>query len=274
MNRLEVLTRADRAPSIELAPGVQIRLLATGSLGARGLTTALARFDPGVALPYHTHPCSEAIVVLEGQPEILAEGRRYRLAPFDAMHVPAGTAHAVRNPSASVPALLHCSFASDNPGRDPVSTEFALSDRDDSDATTPERLVRFTTAPVYELSGRAFFRDLFARRLGSRGVCGGYGLFEPGASLPCHYHDFDESITIVTGAAICQVAGREYEVSNCDTACIPQGRPHRFLNRSDRPMAMIWVYAGDEPDRILVDPGYCEGLLPLTDLPGFGERGA
>jgi len=267
MSRLEMLTRSDSAPSIELAPGVQIRLLATGALGAQGLTTALARFDPGVTLAYHTHPCSEAIVVLEGQVAVLAEGRRYRLAPFDAMHLPAGTAHAVSNLSAGAPALLHSSFASDNPGRDQVSTEFARSDREDSDATTPERLVRFAAAPVYELSGGAFFRDLFARRLGSRGICGGYGLFEPGASLPCHYHGFDESITIVTGTAVCQVAGREYEVSNCDTACIPQGRPHRFLNRSDRPMAMIWIYAGDEPDRVLVDPGYCEGRLPLTSLP-------
>ncbi|MBI1917435.1 MAG: cupin domain-containing protein, partial [Planctomycetes bacterium] len=160
MSRLEVLTRADRAPSIELAPGVQIRLLASGSLGARGLTTALARFDPGVTLPYHTHPCSEAIVVLEGQAEVLAEGRRYRLRPFDAMHLPAGTAHAVSNASADAPALLHSSFASDNPGRDLVSMEFTPSDREDSDSTTPEQLVRFGTAPVYELSSRAFFRDL------------------------------------------------------------------------------------------------------------------
>src|SRR3982751_6779280 len=102
MSRLEVLTRADRAPSIEPAPGVQIRLLATGSLGAYGLTTALARFDPRVTLPYHTHPCSEAIVVLEGQAEVLVEGRRYRLTPYDAMHLPAGTAHAVANVSAEV----------------------------------------------------------------------------------------------------------------------------------------------------------------------------
>src|SRR5207302_2432227 len=118
----------------------------------------------------------------------------------------------------------------------------------------------------YELSPGAFFRDLFARRLGARGICGGYGLFEPGASLPCHFHGFDESITIVLGRAVCQVAGREYEVADCDTACIPRGRPHRFLNRSGRPMAMIWVFAGDEPDRTLVVSGYCEGALALGSL--------
>jgi hypothetical protein len=33
-------------------------------------------------------------------------------------------------------------------------------------------------------------------------------------------------------------------------------------------MAMIWVYAGDEPDRRIVDNDYCSGLLawPGPDL--------
>ncbi|HKI34411.1 MAG TPA: cupin domain-containing protein [Gemmataceae bacterium] len=268
MSRLEVLTRNDGPPPDELAPGVGLRVLASGSLGARGLTTALAGFRPGATLPYHRHPFSEVIVVLEGEPDVLVEGRRYRLKPFDAMHLPAGTVHAVSNGSGGAPALLHSSFASDTPTRELVSVAFAPSDRDEPDPAHPENLVRFAAAPVYELAPRAHFRDLFARRLGSRGICGGYGLFESGASLPCHYHGFDESITIVAGTAVCQVAGREYVVSNYDTACIPQGRPHRFLNRTDRPMAMVWVYAGDEPDRTVIDPGYCEGLLPLTTLGG------
>jgi quercetin dioxygenase-like cupin family protein len=208
------------------------------------------------------------IVALEGQAAVLVEGRRYRLEPFDAIHLPAGTAHAAGNLSAEGRAVLHSSFAADAPAREPVADTFAPADRDEPGAGCPEGLVRFVAAAVYELAPRAFFRDLFARRLGARGICGGYGMFETGASLPCHFHAYDESITIVEGTAVCQVAGREYAVSGYDTACIPRGRPHRFLNRSDRPMAMVWVYAGDEPERTLVDPGFCEGLLPLTALTG------
>src|SRR2546425_5725410 len=115
MSRVEVLTRNEGPFPGELAPGVGLRVLATGALGAQGLTTALASFRPGAELPYHRHPFSEVIVVLEGQPDALVEGRRYRLAPFDALHLPAGTAHAVRNPSADRPAVLHSSFASDAP---------------------------------------------------------------------------------------------------------------------------------------------------------------
>lgn len=263
MNRTEILTRGDCPISAELAPNVALRLLASGTLGARGLTTAMASFGPSAELPYHCHPFSEAIVVLSGDVAVVVEGRQYRLKPFDAIHIPAETAHTTRNLSSDSPAVLHSSFASGTPTRELVTKQFPLTEHDESDSSSPERLVRFDAATIYELAPRAYFRDLFARRLGSRGICGGYGIFEPGASLPCHFHGFDESITIVSGKAVCQVAGREYEVSSYDTACIPQGRPHRFLNRSDQPMAMIWVYAGDEPDRTLVDAGYCEGRLTL-----------
>ena len=148
-----------------------------------------------------------------------------------------------------------------SPTREIVNEQFIVCDLDHSPPHGPESLVRFADAPVYELAAQAKFRDLFARRLGSRGICGGYGLFPPGASLPCHYHEYDESITIIRGAAICQVAGREYELSGCGTGCIPKGRPHRFLNRGSEPMAMIWVYAGDEPERTLLEPGICDGSI-------------
>lgn len=260
--RTEIITRIEGPPTSELAPGVDLRVLATGAMGARGLTTCLAKFKPGAELAYHRHPCSEVMVVVEGEALACVRSRRYLMRPYDALHVPAGFAHAVRNASADKPAVLHSSFASENPPRDQVSETFHVSDLLQSPRHSPETLVRFEQAPVYELAPGSRFRDLFARRLGSRGICGGYGLFQPGSSLPCHYHEYDESITIVTGTAICQVAGKEYELSGCGTGCIPKGRPHRFLNRSSSPMAMVWVYAGDEPERTLLDPGYCDGSIP------------
>lgn len=260
MPRTEIITRHEGPPTGTLAPGVEFRILATGAMGSSGITTALAMFAPGAELPFHRHPFSEVIVLLSGQALATVEGRRYALRPHDALHVPAGAAHFVHNPGTER-AVLHSSFASDVPTRETASGDWPVIDRNATDATTPETLVRFDSAPVYELAPRAKFRDLFAKRFGSRGVCGGYGVFEPGASLPCHFHDYDESITIVEGTAVCLVAGKEYTLSDCGTACIPRGRPHRFLNRSDRPMAMVWVYAGDEPERTLVDAGLCDGTV-------------
>jgi mannose-6-phosphate isomerase-like protein (cupin superfamily) len=264
MSRTEIITRIEGPPTGELAPGVELRVLATGSMGARGLTTCLAKLRPAAELPYHRHPCSEVMIVVEGEALACVRSRRYHLRQYDALHVPAGFAHSVRNASGEKPALLHSSFAADNPAREQVKETFTVSDLASSPRNGPEHLVRFDTAKVYELAPQAMFRDLFNRRLGSRGVCGGYGIFAPGTSLPCHYHEYDESITIVTGSAICQVAGREYELSGCDTGCIPKHRPHRFLNRSSAPMAMIWVYGGDEPERTLLEPGYSDGTKPFT----------
>ena len=269
MNRTEILTRGtglDGEHILALAEGVRTLVLATGAMGSRGLTTALTRFQPGATLPYHKHEFSEVIVVLEGEADVTVEGRTYRVTPFDALHLPQGTAHTVRNPHQTKPALLHSSFASDVPTREAVEATFPASQRIATGPDCPESLVRFATSAVYELAPQSMFRDLFAKRFGSKGVCGGYGVFAPGSSLPCHVHGYDESITIVEGTAICQVAGKEYEVGGYDTACIPTGRPHRFLNRSQKPMAMVWVYAGDEPDRTIIDSGYCEGLRPMSEL--------
>ena len=67
------------------------------------------------------------------------------------------------------------------------------------DPKDPEHISRFRTAEKYELAEGTQFFDLFAGRFGSVGICGGYGKFQPGTSLPCHIHDYDESITIVEG---------------------------------------------------------------------------
>jgi oxalate decarboxylase/phosphoglucose isomerase-like protein (cupin superfamily) len=55
------------------------------------------------------------------------------------------------------------------------------------------------------------------------------------------------------------VAGRRYSLRGCDTALVPQGLPHRFINETNEPMAMVWVYAGDEPERVIVDNAICSG---------------
>lgn len=61
--------------------------------------------------------------------------------------------------------------------------------------------MRIGKATRYKLATGASFCDRFAGRFGSVGICGGYGEFQPGTGLPCHLHDYDESITIIQGAS-------------------------------------------------------------------------
>src|SRR5262249_27260053 len=143
--------------------------------------------------------------------------------------------------------VMHWAFATSEPRRSFVGTKFEVQERGlgQPKKGEPEHIARFDKAEIYPLADGTKFRDLFASRFGSKGICGGYGEFQPGTGWPCHIHKFDESITIVKGRAKCQVAGHEYSVGDCDTGMVPTGLPHRFLNEGDEPMAMIWVYAVD-----------------------------
>jgi quercetin dioxygenase-like cupin family protein len=228
-----------------------------------GISTGTATFEPLAELPYHDHDCSEAITLLAGEANVLVDGRAYDLRALDCMHIPAGVAHSVRNRSANSRLVAHWSFATAEPARRFVegSAVRAIRGLGKPEPGDPEHISRFQEAATYELSPGALFRDLFKGSLGSVGICGGYGRFQPGASLPCHFHEYDESVTIIEGTALCLVEGNRYQLSGYDTAFVPVGKPHRFINESETEMAMIWVYAGSEPERTLVEPEYCIGSL-------------
>ena len=106
----------------------------------------------------------------------------------------------------------------------------------------------------YSPGNNAAFVDYFnAELVPGIEMSGGYGLFQQGGRLPAHLHDFDESICIVEGSATCVVEGRRYAMGNLATALQPRGRVHYFINEAPAPMAMIWVYSGPMPERIVVD---------------------
>lgn len=251
--------------SEEAAPeGIEWRILVSNEkCGATGFSTGTTTFHGGAELPYHTHDCSEAITILEGCAQVSVEGRAYLLFALDCMHIPAGVAHCVRNEDGYKQTIAHWALGSAFPTRNLATQKYGFDNRGLSNPALgdPETINRFAESPVYELANGAFFYDLFARRFGSVGICGGYGRFLQGSSLPCHIHDYDESITIVQGEAVCLVQGNQYRLSGLDTAFVPKHKPHRFLNQSQGEMAMLWVYAGDEPDRKLVDADYCSGSL-------------
>jgi putative monooxygenase len=261
-DRVESIHRGN-AKAHSIAEGVWVHEFASKKCGAMRFSTGTALFDVSSVLPNHKHSVSEAIVILRGKAHIEVEGRRYILVPFDCLHVPAGVAHEVTNCSENSELLALSAFASENLSREFVQERFAIEERGLSNPSSrdPEYIVRFAQAETYALSEGTEFRDLFAGRLGSVGICGGYGRFQPGASLPCHTHRYDESITIIDGQAICLVQGERYQLSGYDTAFVPEGRPHRFLNHSNSFMAMVWVYAGSEPERTLVSSSYCDGTL-------------
>jgi len=258
-DRPEVINVRSQARRVELERGVIFQPLVGAHNNARHLTTGIVNFMPGAALPYHTHPHGEAITLLSGEAAVEIEGRRYALEPLDNVYIPASLAHAAFNTSASRPALFHIAMNSHDPQRTLVEPSFSqrLMGSGETGRKGAERVSRHATTPWYEPAPGARFQDYFNRDLGSTGMSGGYGVFAPGGRLLCHLHDFDESITIVEGIATCVVEGREYALSDCATALAPRGRCHYFINQSKAPMAMIWVYAGDLPQRLVLAEKCC-----------------
>ena len=258
-DRIEAVVRPDTSHPLALVPGADLRPLADAHHGARGLFTGVLSLAPGVSIPYYARSTSEAMVVLEGAAAVDVEDRRYALGPLDAIAVRPGRPRRVANLSVDRPAVLHVAMASGGPEQGWINGRFAPSEQPAASAGREgsERIVRRSAAPVTELAPRALFQDLYNAGLGTRGICGGYGLFEPGARLPCHRHLYDESITIIRGTATCIVEGRRHELTGLGTAMVPQGRCHYFINLTLEPMAMIWVYAGDMPDRIVMDEHCC-----------------
>jgi 2-keto-3-deoxy-L-rhamnonate aldolase RhmA/quercetin dioxygenase-like cupin family protein len=257
-DRLESITKFGEGTKIEIQPGVVFECLVGKPNQAKNLTTGVVRFSPGVKLAYHTHPTTESITLLEGKVIVDVEGRRYRLNRFDNVAIPPGVPHGVENVSAESDALLHVTFPTDTPSREilePIYPPRMMPD-DSAGPRTPglERVNRFASAERFNAGQGATFIDFFNEEL-TPGVemSGGYGVFAPGGRLPAHIHDFDESICIVEGTATCVVEGRRYAMSGYATALEPRGRVHYFINETDRPMAMIWVYAGARPERIVVD---------------------
>jgi quercetin dioxygenase-like cupin family protein len=254
-DRNEVINPRGTGSVVEIAPGVRFECLVGAHNRAQNLTTGIVTFDAGAELPYHTHPFTESVTLLSGQATVEIEGRCYELSELDNLVIPPGVAHFVKASGATTPAVLHVAMATSSPTR--VLVDHAFSRRAMRPAIAsdgPERVNWFRTAPRYEAGPFTAFIDFFNKDLvPGIEMSGGYGLFYPRGRLPAHVHDFDESICIIDGTATCVVEGRRYSMFGCATALQPRGRVHYFINESPEPMAMLWVYAGPVPERIVVD---------------------
>ena len=90
------------APDVALAQWAGIKRTDLGrndlSFPGREVIQVLVEFAPGAAAPNHAHPGEEVAYVIEGSFEYVLEGRPpVILNPGDALFIPAGTFHAVRN---------------------------------------------------------------------------------------------------------------------------------------------------------------------------------
>jgi HTH-type transcriptional repressor of puuD len=79
--------------------------------------------------------------------------------------------------------------------------------------------------------------------------------FDPGASLPLHSHNCEESVVILEGEAAFEVDGEVIEMEAGDTTWVPAGVVHRFFNRGTGPMRILWIYGMVTANRTIAETG-------------------
>lgn len=78
---------------------------------------------------------------------------------------------------------------------------------------------------------------------------------EPGSATPLHSHDCEESVTILAGEATFEDERETHELGPGDTTFVPAGVVHRFRNRGEGPMSILWVYGSATPMRTIAETG-------------------
>ena len=126
-----------------------------------------------------------------------------------------------------------------------------------NDPFTPRPVIlRPATLIARDRGGGARTIPLVTRSVGATGFINGITIFDPGAAVPLHCHNCEESILILEGRAIAEIDGVEYSVDTHDVTFLPANVPHRFRNASDLlPMRMLWTYASVAATRTIIATG-------------------
>lgn len=117
-------------------------------------------------------------------------------------------------------------------------------------------ILRPAERPMADRGGGARTIPMVTPGCGSTEILNGFTLFEPGAAIPLHFHNCEESVLLMEGEAIAVIDGTEYRLSPGDTTWVAPNVPHFFRNVSaTEPMRIFWTYASTSATRTLVASG-------------------
>lgn len=118
------------------------------------------------------------------------------------------------------------------------------------------RVMRPSELPSHDRGSGARTTPLATASRGATAFLNGITWFEPGAAIAHHRHNVTESVMIVHGAAIVDIAGARTPLGVFDTTLVPADIAHHFENASaDEPMAIFWTYASVDATRTLEATG-------------------
>lgn len=117
-------------------------------------------------------------------------------------------------------------------------------------------VLRPAEIPARQRGGGASTIPLVSQRIGAKDFLNGITMFGPGAAIAEHFHNCDESVMLLRGAAIAHIDGVAHRVEVGDTSFIPAGIHHFFENASaTEEMHIFWTYASVDATRTIVATG-------------------
>ena len=90
---------------------------------------------------------------------------------------------------------------------------------------------------------------------------------EPGASLPFHFHDCEESVIILSGCASFESTEGAFELHPGDSTLVSAGAVHRFVNPGETKLRVFFTYGSASPNRTWVDSGETAAIGSASDRP-------
>ena len=117
-----VLLRPTELTTYERGGGARTTPLVTPSIGSSSFITGITSFDPGVAIPFHSHNCQESVMLLEGEAILDIDGEERPIQKHDTTFIPPNVPHRFRNASATEPMKILWIYATPDATRTLVET--------------------------------------------------------------------------------------------------------------------------------------------------------
>lgn len=90
----------------------------------------------------------------------------------------------------------------------------------------------------------------------------------PGAGIPLHTHNVEETVLVLSGTATVTIGDAEMTAVAGDATWVPAAVPHCFVNAGGEILEIYWVYAGLNVTRTICATGETSDHLSGGDTRG------